>query len=162
MFSVLGPRGRLCDSLSRRELLSIGGLSLLGWGLPQFLRQQAAAAERPRHWQASCGQQLQEPVLVISDVRHSRHVRCPVLAQYEDAAKAASSLRLNPRDLGGHSTRHRPCAHQPQVGSEFAQELVDLLATNKRLFVHLLSYGFGLVTCCQLVPFHFSMRVMGR
>jgi len=51
MLSVLGPRGRLCDSLSRRELISVGGLSLLGLGLPDFLRQQssqsAAAAERP-------------------------------------------------------------------------------------------------------------------
>lgn len=51
MFSVLGPHGRLCDSLSRRELVSVGGLSLLGLGLPDFLRQQslqtAAAAERP-------------------------------------------------------------------------------------------------------------------
>jgi hypothetical protein len=51
MFSVLGPRGSLCDSLSRRELISVGGLSLLGLGLPDFLRRQsvqsAAAAERP-------------------------------------------------------------------------------------------------------------------
>jgi hypothetical protein len=52
MFSVSGPRGLLCDSLSRRELISVGGLSLLGLGLPDFLRhrslqQSAAAAERP-------------------------------------------------------------------------------------------------------------------
>jgi hypothetical protein len=52
MFSVLGPHGLLCDSLSRRELISVGGLSLLGLGLPDFLQQRfvqqsAAAAERP-------------------------------------------------------------------------------------------------------------------
>lgn len=52
MFSVLGPRGRLCDSLSRRELIGVGGISLLGLGLPGFLRNQfapsrATAAERP-------------------------------------------------------------------------------------------------------------------
>src|SRR4051794_8913017 len=52
MFSVLGPHGLLCDSLSRRELISFGGLSLLGFGLPDFLRHRLAqqhvhAAERP-------------------------------------------------------------------------------------------------------------------
>lgn len=52
MFSILGPRGRMCDSLSRRELVRVGGISLLGFGLPDILRQQfatprAAAAERP-------------------------------------------------------------------------------------------------------------------
>jgi hypothetical protein len=46
MLSILGSRGRLCDSLSRREFLSIGGLSLLGLGLPDFLRRQATSAER--------------------------------------------------------------------------------------------------------------------
>src|SRR5438445_13754657 len=52
MLSVLGPRGRLCDSLSRRELISVGSLSLLGLGLPGFLRQHhgsaAAAAQSAR------------------------------------------------------------------------------------------------------------------
>jgi len=51
MFSVLGPGGRFCDSFSRRELLTVGGLSLLNLGLPGFLRQlslqqEAAAADR--------------------------------------------------------------------------------------------------------------------
>lgn len=47
MLSVLGPAGRLCDSLSRRELLAVGGLPLLGLGLPEFLRSQASAAAKP-------------------------------------------------------------------------------------------------------------------
>jgi hypothetical protein len=47
MFSVLGPRGRLCDSLSRRELLRVGGLSLLGFGLPDFLRHRDVAVGAP-------------------------------------------------------------------------------------------------------------------
>src|SRR5215475_12472434 len=49
MLSVLGPVGRFCDSLSRRELLTVGGLSLLNLGLPGFLRQrslQAAVTEK--------------------------------------------------------------------------------------------------------------------
>jgi hypothetical protein len=48
MISILGNRGRLCDSLSRRELLTVGGLSLVGFGLPQFLRARAGAAESAR------------------------------------------------------------------------------------------------------------------
>jgi hypothetical protein len=44
MFSILGPRGRLCDSLSRRELLTVGGLSVLGLTLTDALRLQSKAA----------------------------------------------------------------------------------------------------------------------
>ena len=47
MFSVLDRPGRLCDTLSRRELLTVGGLSLMGFGLPQVLRQQAFAEQKP-------------------------------------------------------------------------------------------------------------------
>jgi hypothetical protein len=45
MLSILGPRGRLCDAPTRRELLTVGGLSLLGLSLPGVLRGQARAAE---------------------------------------------------------------------------------------------------------------------
>jgi hypothetical protein len=45
MLRILGPRGRLCDVSSRRELLTVGGLSLLGWSLPQLLRREAQAAK---------------------------------------------------------------------------------------------------------------------
>ena len=38
-----GKRGRLCDTVGRRELLTVGGLGLLGLGLPGFLRRAAAA-----------------------------------------------------------------------------------------------------------------------
>src|SRR5262245_24277427 len=45
MLSVLGPRGRLCDSLSRRELLTVGGLSVVGLSLADILRLQAKACD---------------------------------------------------------------------------------------------------------------------
>ena len=38
MLSIVGSMGRLCDSWSRRELLSVGGLSLVGLSLPDLLR----------------------------------------------------------------------------------------------------------------------------
>ena len=48
MISILGRPGRLCDSVSRRELLTVGGLSLLGLSLPQFLQTQAVASAKGR------------------------------------------------------------------------------------------------------------------
>lgn len=47
MLAFPGPRGRLSESWSRRELLSVGSLSLLGLSLPDFLRHKARAEERP-------------------------------------------------------------------------------------------------------------------
>src|SRR5205085_5546223 len=49
MFTIRGQSGRLCDSPTRRELLTVGGLSLLGLSLPEALRlrSRAAAAEAP-------------------------------------------------------------------------------------------------------------------
>jgi len=44
MFSLLGEGGRLCDGISRRELLRIGGLSALGLSLPDLLRASQIAA----------------------------------------------------------------------------------------------------------------------
>lgn len=44
MFDILGPGHRLCDRLTRREMLRVGGLATLGLGLPQLLSAQARAA----------------------------------------------------------------------------------------------------------------------
>src|SRR5829696_2356325 len=43
MLSLLGPRGRLCDSPSRRDLLTAGSLPLLGLALPSVLRLESRA-----------------------------------------------------------------------------------------------------------------------
>jgi hypothetical protein len=44
MFRISGGPGSLCDGLTRRELLRVGGLSVVGFGLPQLL---AAEARKP-------------------------------------------------------------------------------------------------------------------
>src|SRR5262249_58446364 len=44
MLSILNTPGRLCDSPSRRELLTVGAIGLAGLSLPEFFRQQAQAA----------------------------------------------------------------------------------------------------------------------
>src|SRR5688572_17762559 len=43
MLSISGNGPRLCDGLSRRELLRIGGVGFGGLGLPTLLRQRAEA-----------------------------------------------------------------------------------------------------------------------
>ncbi|HEY5313893.1 MAG TPA: DUF1501 domain-containing protein [Pirellulales bacterium] len=49
MFSIFGPGQRLCDGLSRRELLRVGGIGLGGLTLPRLLQHRAEAAEgQPR------------------------------------------------------------------------------------------------------------------
>jgi hypothetical protein len=48
MFSLLGPGTRLCDGISRRELLRVGGLSALGLGLPTLLEASTQTAGPPR------------------------------------------------------------------------------------------------------------------
>jgi hypothetical protein len=49
MLTIQGKSGRLCDGPSRRELLRIGGLSLIGLRLPQFLEQQARGGPSAKH-----------------------------------------------------------------------------------------------------------------
>ena len=50
MLRILGSARQLCDRVSRREMLRVGGLGLAGIGLADLLRLQAAAAPvaRPR------------------------------------------------------------------------------------------------------------------
>jgi hypothetical protein len=45
MFSIFGQGHRLCDGLSRRELLRVGGIGLGGLSLPRLLQHRAEAAE---------------------------------------------------------------------------------------------------------------------
>src|ERR1700677_878619 len=45
MLRILGNRKRLCDGISRRDLLHVGGAGLLGLTLPRLLAAQSLAAE---------------------------------------------------------------------------------------------------------------------
>src|SRR5207249_3313968 len=46
MLSILGPGVRLCDGITRREMLRVGGLSFTGLMWSDWLRSRAAAANR--------------------------------------------------------------------------------------------------------------------
>jgi len=45
MISIKGNKARLCDGVSRRDFVRVGGLGALGLGLPQLLQAEAQAAE---------------------------------------------------------------------------------------------------------------------
>ena len=47
MLNILGSHSRLCDGLSRREMLRAGGLGTLGLSLPMLLQARAARAAAP-------------------------------------------------------------------------------------------------------------------
>src|SRR5262245_66661640 len=46
MLTVLGPRARLCDGITRRSFLQVGSLAVGGLTLPQLLRAEAAAGKK--------------------------------------------------------------------------------------------------------------------
>jgi hypothetical protein len=48
MLSILGRGVRLCDGISRREILRIGGLAFTGLSWSHWLRSRAVAADQPR------------------------------------------------------------------------------------------------------------------
>jgi hypothetical protein len=54
MLNIYGSRSRLCDGLTRREVLRIGSLGAFGLSMPQLLRQQAQATPQPNQ-SASAG-----------------------------------------------------------------------------------------------------------
>ncbi len=46
MLTVLGPRARYCDGVSRRNFLKVGSLAMGGLTLPQLMRAEAAAGKK--------------------------------------------------------------------------------------------------------------------
>src|SRR5262245_27879341 len=49
MLTLLGPRHRYCDGLTRRSFLQVGGLAVGGLTLPALLRAEQAAGRRRSH-----------------------------------------------------------------------------------------------------------------
>ena len=55
MLSFLGPGVRLCDGITRREMLRVGGLGFTGLLWSDWLRARTAAAARSRNVPGSVG-----------------------------------------------------------------------------------------------------------
>lgn len=54
MFTIRASGARLCDGLTRREVLQVGGLGAFGLSLPQLLAAQGRAAEQPGKRARAC------------------------------------------------------------------------------------------------------------
>src|SRR3954465_2127520 len=65
MLSILGPGGRLCDSPSRRDLLTVGTVGLAGLSLPAVLRREARARTATAGNRAGSGFGKAKSVLVL-------------------------------------------------------------------------------------------------
>jgi hypothetical protein len=104
MFSIHGSAGRMCDTASRRELLTVGGLSLIGLSLPNFLRQQTAPAAPS----LSAGRGTAESVILVYLQRSPSHIEAGT------AASLAVERRTSPHELNGRDVREK--LHQQRAG----------------------------------------------
>jgi hypothetical protein len=59
MLSILGQQGRLCDGVTRREFLQVGGMGLLGLTLPNFFALQSVQADGGSNKEAGFGKAKQ-------------------------------------------------------------------------------------------------------
>jgi uncharacterized protein (DUF1501 family) len=65
MLTINGRTGRLCDSPSRRELLHVGGIGMLGLTLPNVLALQAAQASAPKRSTAGTFGQAKNAIFIF-------------------------------------------------------------------------------------------------
>src|SRR5690349_15819500 len=65
MFTIRGQSSRLCDGPTRRELLTVGGLSLLGLSLPDALRLQSQAGGAEKAASGSNGFGKAQSVILV-------------------------------------------------------------------------------------------------
>ena len=105
MLRILGNRKRLCNGLSRRELLTAGGLSLFGLGLHDFFRLRDARATTTAPV-ATPGRFGQAPIVLMNSgtLAIARAKAKPISALIAQAAAAARS-RNSPRSSNGSRAR---------------------------------------------------------
>ena len=66
MLTIEGKQGRLCDSVTRRELLRVGGISLMGLSLPNILAlQEAQAGVQPTGGSAAAFGKAKSVILIF-------------------------------------------------------------------------------------------------
>jgi len=145
MFSIFGPRARLCDGISRREALKIGALGLGGITLPGLLRaERRAGLERsnksiimiylvgaPPHQDmydlkpnapAEIRGEFQPIATNVSGIEICEHM--PRLAGVMDKCVPLRSVYGSPNGAhdsficySGHATQNQPPGGWPSIGS---------------------------------------------
>src|SRR5687768_3953816 len=66
MLTIEGRQGRLCDGVTRRELLRVGGISLMGLSIPNLLAlQEAQAGVQPTGGSAAAFGKAKSVILIF-------------------------------------------------------------------------------------------------
>ena len=102
MFEIQGARYRVCDGVSRRDVLRVGAPGLAGLGLPDVLRLRAQAAETSGAPPA-CDKSVIFVFLVGWDLSH--------IDMYDLKPDCAG------RKIGANSTRSRPTCRASRCAS---------------------------------------------
>src|SRR6266478_2079583 len=112
MLTILGPKQRFCDGISRRNFLKIGTLGLGGLSLPQLLQAESLSGIRRSH----------KPISTrIPGIQICEHL--PLLAGMMDKTAIIRSVvgALDDHDafqcLTGRPVRNQPPGGWPSLGS---------------------------------------------
>ena len=106
MLTILGERLRLCDRLSRRAFLQIGGLAMGGLCLPQLLRAEAQL----RHQQSA---QVRHHDLPVRRPAASGHGR----SQAGCSRRGSRRIQADPHQRARHRHLRASAAHGDDDGS---------------------------------------------
>lgn len=106
MLRILGSPKTLCDGLTRRDLLQVGGLGMLGLSLADALRLEAAQASRPRP--PSFGR-AKRCILLFPFGSPPQH------ETFDPKPEAPSEIQGEMRAIGTRTPGINICEHLPQI-----------------------------------------------
>jgi uncharacterized protein (DUF1501 family) len=111
MLSIPGARLRTCQGLSRRDLLSAGGIGFLGLTLPDLLRGQAQAAVKPRAASPTFGK-AKSCLIVFLNGGASHH------DTFDMKPDAPAEIRGEFKPIATNVPGIRVCEHLPLMARE--------------------------------------------
>lgn len=110
MLSIWGPETKLCDRISRREILKIGALGMGGLSLPQLLQAESASGRGKRH----------KAVIMIYMCGAPSHQD-----MYDLKMDAPAEIRGEFRPIDTKVPGFQICEHLPRLGN-IAEKIIPL------------------------------------
>jgi hypothetical protein len=74
MLGIAQPPASMCDGVSRREAIRLGGLTSLGFSLPQLLQLRSGMAQQPGSRSKRRARPVRDPVLAARWTAAARNV----------------------------------------------------------------------------------------
>src|SRR5216684_4158900 len=113
MLTILGPKQRFCDGISRRNFLKIGALGLGGLSLPQLLQAESLSGIRRSHKAVIMiflpGVQICEHLPLLSGIMDKTAIIRSVVGALDDHEAFQC--------LTGRTVRNQPPGGWPSLGS---------------------------------------------